>query len=290
MARLFRLTFAFDELKQGWSESWMFLDNTIALKDKLDRFMPLAILRRDLLGSGAALSHMRVSQVLDNEPDGNRTPRVSLGRDLNLQATTSNKLCQPHDSLLVSCLTSDQLHKKNVFLGGVWMRCFDELRHFVPVDDFGTRFNAWAAEVKLQGLGWQTQLVDQDLSITGYTQDVDTANVTYTLSGPLTFTGSPPRKRVVVNFPGGHEALDGPQVVGPVTGEPNKAITIKPRGTHAYRSIVGSLKTYKYSFVALGPTPTGGPAASIDPQRASRRSRGAPLYAEAGRRPVQARG
>ena len=289
MARLFRLTFAFDEPKQGWSESWFFQGSDPALKPYLDRFDNLANLRAAMLGSAGILSHIRVSQVNDNFPDGTKTPRVSLGREVLKPATSSNKLCQPHDSLLATCITGDQTKKKNVYLGGVWMRVFDELRHYTGLDSFQTRFNDWAAEVKAQGLGWLSQEVDQELDIETYSVDPATALVTYTLSAPLNFAGAK-TKRVTVNFPGGHEALDGVQVVGPVLTDPNKVITIKPRGSHAFRNIVGSLKTYKYVFVALGPTVPGQAAASIDPQRASRRSRGAPLYAEAGRRPAQTRG
>lgn len=289
MARLFRLSFFFDEPKQGWSENWFFQDANLTLRDFLDRFNNLATLRAALLGNGAKLSHMRVSQVNDNFPGGVKTPRVSLGRDLNLDATTTNKLCAPHDSLLVQCITGDQTKKKPVYLGGVWMRVFDELRHYQPVNDFQTRFDNWANEVKAQGLGWLAQSIDQNLDITNWVSDPVTGKTTYTTSAPVNFAAGENKKRVLVSIPAGHDSLDGIQLVGPIPGPAVGCITIQPRPTHAYDGRIGKLKTFSYSFIPLGPTPAQGPAASIDPQRGARRNRGRPSYAEVGRRSATVR-
>lgn len=285
MPFIMRLTIAMDEPKQGWSENWYFQRDTVVLKDLLDEFDPLARLRAKLLGANAGVTHMRVSVVTD-VATGNHIQRVSLGRELNYFADSTNKLCQPHDSLLVQCVTADQRLHKPLYLGGTWMRNFDELRHYNPVDDYATRFNNWAMEVKARGLGWLTQAVAENRQILGYTTDAVTGRTTYNLDGPITMQGDPPRRRVTVNFPGGHEALDGVQIVGPVTGEANKVITVKPRPSHAFDGRIGIMRSYTYALAVLGPTQGNQPAATIDPQRGARRNRGKALYAEAGRRPA----
>lgn len=283
MPKLYRLTFGFDEPKQGWSESWYFQRDGANLIDLIDEFDQLAILRATLLGDTAAVTHIRVSQVLD-VATGERTPRVSQGRDLLKRSSTTNKLASPHDSLLVRCITADQMHRKDVYLGGPWTKCFDELRHFVSIDDFQTRFNAWAAEIKLRGLGWLASAVDEKAVVDTYTFDPLTGRTTLTLDGPITFTGDPPHRQVRVDFPGGHETLDGVYLVGPTAGGGLNAITIKPRPTHAFDGRKGSLKTYTLNLVTLGPIAQGQPVSRIDIQRQARRARGKALYAEAGRR------
>lgn len=284
----FRLSLFFDEPKQGWSENYYYTRNDLTLKDQLDEFDQLTFLRAALLGEGASLTHIRCSAIKDLDT-GEKVTRVFQGRDINRPATTTNKLCSPHDSLLVKCISADQRKRKDIFLGGVWMRLFDQLRHYQSVDDFQTRFMAWAAEVKARGLGWLTQAADNNVQITNYTFDPVTGRTTYVLSGPITFAPGTDSRRVTVNFPGGHEALDGVQLVSPIVGEPNSVITTKPRPTHPFDGRLGRMKSYTYSFIALGPTPSNGPNASIDPQRQARRNRGKSSYAEAGRRAAQTR-
>lgn len=289
MAKIFRITWSFDEPKQGWSESWYFQRDAALLKDLLDEFEQLGDLRAKLLGKNAALTHVRVSQVVDTVT-GVRTPRVSLPRDTNKQSGSSQKLCAPHDSLLVQCVTGDQVHRKPAYLGGVWMTCFDELRHYNPPEAFLTNFNNWAAEVKARGLGWLAQKKDVFADINGYTVDPDSGLCTYVLSEPITFAGDPKRRRVLVDFPGGHEILDGVQIVGPVTGLANNAITVKPRRAKPFAGVKGSMKTYTFDLVTLGPIATGQAPSLVEGQRMARRNRGKALYAEVGRRSAIPRG
>lgn len=288
MAFRFRLSIFMDEPKQGWSENWYYERANLNLKDQLDEFEQLLTLRAALLGFSASVTHIRCSAIKDLDT-GAKITRVFQGRDVIKPATTTNKLCSPHDSLLVRCISADQRLRKDVYLGGVWARIFTELRKYESVDDFATRLAAWATEVKARGLGWLTQTLQDDLVINSYTSDPVTGKTTYDLDGPVTFLPKQVSRRVSVTFPGGNDALDGVQLVGPVTDEPNKAITVKPRPAHAFDGRKGRLKSYTYSFIALGPTPTGGPASSIDAQRQARRNRGKASYAEAGRRAATVR-
>lgn len=288
MSKLFRITWAFDEPKQGWSESWFFQRDAGILRDLLDEFEQLGDFRAAMLGKSAQLSHVRISQVMDTVT-GIKTPRLSLPRDTIKTGSSTQLLCSPHDSLLAQCVTADQLHKKPCYLGGVWMKCFDELRHFNPPSGFITLFNTWAGEVKARGLGWLAQKKDVFATITDYSTDAVTGRTTYTLDAPITFEGDPKRRRCLVDFPGGHEVLDGVQLVAPVAGFPNKAITVKPRPAAAFAGVEGSLKTYTFDFVALGPIATGQPQSLIEPMRMARRNRGKALYAEVGRQPARKR-
>lgn len=288
MARLFRISYFFDEPKQGWSENWYFTRDELSLRAYLDEFNLSAQLRAKLLGRTAKLSHLRISQVQDNIP-GVRTPRLSLGRDLNLDGNSQYNLAAPHDSLLINCVTGDGNVKKPVYLGGPWLSCFDELRHYQPVGNYATLLNDWAAEMKARGVGWLRQVLDNNLQITGYTFDPVTGRTTLNLTGPVTFAANVESRRATINFPGGHEALDGVLLVSPVAGQPNQVITTKPRPTHAFDGRIGKLKTYNYIFAALGPTPPGGQPSSFDAQRMARRNRGKSSYAELGRRAATVR-
>lgn len=283
MAKICRLTLAFSEPSQGWSENWYFQRDDPRLIDLLDEFENLKMLRAKLLGTDASLIATRVSIVQDTVT-GVRTPRLSLPRSADIKGDPDNALCAPHDSLLVRCITGDQMHKKVVYLGGVWIDIFDRLRHYSSVNGFQTLLDNWAAEVKARGLGWLSQTRDQSVDVTEWSTNVDTGRTVLTLSGPITFSGEPPVRRVSVTYPGGHEALEGVYLVGPNGAVPNSVLTTKPRPSHAFDGRIGSLKTYKYDLVTLGPVIQGAPASHIEGQRMARRNRGKALYSEVGRR------
>lgn len=288
MATQYRLTMFMQEPRQGWSESWYLERDTTNLIDIWEDLKTVVVARAKLLGNEATCYHHRVSKVL--LPSGKSpAPRLTFGDDFESTPSTSSPLVPTDVSLMVRCTTTDQAHTKISYLGGCAKAALGKQNLFTPTPAWQTLFDAWAAAVKNARLGWLSQEVSQSLDVTAYTFNAATGRTTLTLSEALTFAAGQKTKRVTVNMPPGHEALDGVYLVSPVAADPLQVVTSKPRPTQPAAGLEGNLKAYNYVFRFVEPAIGQGASSRVQGSRFVKRSRGKVSYASVGRKPAVVR-
>ena len=288
MATMFRLTMFMEEPRQGWSESWYFERENTNVQDHWREMRTVVTARSKLLGQDATCYHHRISKVLLPQ-NKSPVPRLTFGNDFDADPGTSSPLVPTEISLMARCTTADQLHSKIVYLGGCAKAALGKQNRFTPTAAWMDLFSAWSTAIRNARLGWLSQDIDQDLTVVSYVFDPVTGRTTMTLNNPLTFAVGQKTKRVTVNMPPGHEALDGVYLVGPVTGQPNQVKTAKPRPSQEGAGLEGSLKSYGYSFHFVEPSDNNAAAATVAGVRFVKRARGKVSYASVGRRPAVVR-
>lgn len=181
--------------------------------------------------------------------------------------------------------TADFGHRKLTYMCGGWEATNPEQNAFVPTDTWTTKFNSYVAKLKLAKAGWMSNLSPEATVITGYTFDAIKGKTTYTLADPI-FAGPFPMKpvKVAVDFPLYRSALDGVQLVTPLTA--TTARTTKPRPAMPFQE-EGKMRLFVYSFINLATSAADNPSGSVTITKVTRRQRGRPLLESPGRAAVR---
>lgn len=284
-----RVTFSFNGQAQGWSESFYVsspdgnLTTVAALVD------PLAQKRAKLLASGYVLQVVRVSNVID--ASGNKILRQGTLAEPNYPGVGAWQPATPNLALLCEWSNANDTRLKKQYMRGIPAGLGDTGK----VPDFTTpgapawssNWNAWTSAMVNYPAGWLATAVTSQATITAYTLDDVTGQVTFTLAAPG-FTGwTGPygyEARVRVKLPG-KNPLDGTITVIPTSA--TSAFTPKAHPAAPLPTgQVGIMSLFAPNLVTLGPLTTGGPTGSIDPQRIISHKTGRPTYASRGRRPA----
>lgn len=284
---LFKYTLILEGLGHGISESLYFQSNDESIDNAFKFVASYPGKRIKLIGAGCYIKGARMALVEDNA--GNDVERISAVDKTNYFSDVTYPPAESNVSLQVLWTTSDQKHKKIMFLGFPFRNVFVGGDSYVPgaaaAGPWASFFNSWVQICTSLGLGWNTQTIDQEEDITAYTFDPATGLTTFTLKAPgLTWPAGVTSQRVTVEFPGGKKSLDGTYDVSPI--DATHCISVKPRPTSPF-TVKGKMRIYTSSFLTVQTLNPLGLPGTIKGQNPVTRKRGRPLLVSRGRLPVR---
>lgn len=273
----------------GFRETWWCNADTDDILSIFARFGPVRVARQQLLGMNYAIVEERV--VLKETDTGVPVTHVGLSNEVYLPGAATKKAVESGVSLLCEATTSDRKYHKKSYLGGPWHEIFPGDNVYDPNpagSSWQTRFNSFVAALIQAKAGWRHQVpTDPKAIITGYTFSAVTGNTTYTLDATTPWEGVLNKPvRVAVDFPTGHSALDGVQLV--VFTSPTSATTAKPRPARPF-SLQGVMTFYTYTVLDIGTLNVLQQPGTFVGQRPVERKRGRPIFSKPGRLPARIR-
>lgn len=284
---LYRVTWYWEALGQGGSETMMLRrqdSNTGSVLDGITQFL---LKRAQLLGNQGTLRACRCAKYTDTA--GARVRNISELRYFSFQGTqtTGN---QPNlgenlaQSLQLMCYEPVSQRKKIIYLGYPWEAVLPGNQIYAPVGAWGNFFSSWLTDLVQGGWGWIRKERSIPYAITGYTEDANTGRVTITTAGAITWPNSDRPVEVHISF-AGKNPLDGRQLVQPVSS--NSCTTVAPIGVRNFSLTTGGfLRLYDPFFASLNPgfpaTTNLGRVGVVQPVR---RARGKPTPSTRGRSP-----
>lgn len=290
MPAIFRYTIFMNGSNHGASESWYFTQdsddvNTAVIKIQTALLQPK---RAALLNKDWHVEAFRVARV-QNAAGLKNVRRAKLVEQF-LPGNQSQVSSEANVSLLVECQTADLEHTKRFYLVAPY-------RSVIPFDDsydpagggaWTTNWNAYVAALINAGMGWISQVPSDPFPVTAYTFSAITGLTTFTVGGnPFAGNQDGDIVRVRMNFPPGHESLDGTYLVqvGPGAGT---CTSVKPRPTKPF-TLAGKMVTFTPTVVTLNTPFNQQNTGTIEIERAVTRQRGRPTLASRGRAPVVVR-
>jgi hypothetical protein len=235
---LFKLTYYMRESGFTWGESWYFQQASDSLAGAAFTVRNVPLKRAALCGEGCDVVAQRVALITNNA--GIHQTRKVKPTDKFYPGTAGKPTVPVRTSLLVRFTTEDEGHSKNMYLGGAWKEVNDhDDVYLVPnTSTWTTAFQGWVQALIDAGCGWLVRESLPKQTITGYDIDPDTMLCTYTLKLPGVGADLIDKQlRVVVDFPQGHSALDGEQIVDVIssttltTAQPRPAVPFVKNGT-----------------------------------------------------------
>lgn len=266
-ANLLKMTWFFEFLGQGASESYYYVNSNLNIQQNLEAQQGLALKRAKLLAAEGTLIGMRIAEYTDGA--GVRVRRKSLIQKLRLTGTQTSggSALIGEDSpmsLQVTMVHSATGRKKLCYMSYPWAGVVPGNNTFVP--SFGgwqAFFEQWANAMIAGGMGWVGQTPIGPFPISNYTVDALTGRVTLTVgAGPI---GAPVPAApgwingavtpVTIDWPGKRLPLEGR--VNIIPGGPATAITVDPYGLRAYDGVPGKLFLEEPGFFTLNTEPAG---------------------------------
>lgn len=261
-------TLFFEQEGYGWTESLYKLGTDSDLRTYLPGLYTLATKRAKLSGTQTAIRHTRVSTVGVFRDVG--------GENVNLVGDGSHESDTPATALLIFMNDVTSLKHKFLFMRGIWDSVVKIGGLYQPTTAYIANFNAWAAEVRAGGWGWNGAATKIEQLVTNVVQNVD-KTVTVTLGAELFPVPRPDFATVRISGVQGAVQLNGSQVVRVNDG--THFTTKFPIAMFPWT--VGGKVTYTVKgFVA---------AFGVGVERITERKPGRPSYKSVGRRRARAR-
>jgi hypothetical protein len=283
MPFLIKTTFAFAGAQQGWSETfyWQSPDGNLSVAENL--VTPLMQKRARLLSNGYEISVVRNGVVQD--AGGGRVLRQTDLFEPHQPGVVAWLPATPNLCLLCVEQTFDNRKSKKLYMRGIPAGLGDSGKlPDLGFASWGTSFQSWRQAMIDFPTGWLTSAPTASAIVTTYSVDVDTGQVTFTLTAPGFVTWPVPfgvQTAVYCKFPG-KSPLDGKLIVVPTTATSCFTAAAHPAAPLPIGQ-VGTMQLRASSFVSLAPGVPQGPQGVIHPQRIISHKTGRPTYASRGR-------
>lgn len=279
---LMKHTFIFQLARHGFTESWYRNAQAADPNPELAIARQYADARAPLLGAGAQMIAIRISNF-DNKKQKALT--VLENRFGNVQIGQNGQFLHPaaasNVALNMMATSANFEQEKVIQLRGIWDDFETQGGGFNPGDPiYIPLIQAWGAKVVQLGYGWRGSTSVFKIPFSGYTEAANHI-VTFTFAEDF-FTQAQVDARanlpVRISDCASSPNLNGPLVVFPV--DKRTAQTIRPIATNPF-VVGGKMQRNVVSFQA---------ASGLRIQRIGNRQAGAPLLQSRGRGPVRVRG
>lgn len=281
MAGIYRCTTAFSGSKEGWTESFCFSLSTDQVGDAANQLLVLHQLRAQMLGREYVIDGYRVSKIRDNV--GAVVRRVPF---LVQQEFAPSDLLKKNEGdfdaiCLIARGTNDQGDKSSQhFLGAPPdSACINGGKYDPTGNGIGGKFNSWRSELLAKRGGWMHQPPTSDVTVDGYTQNVNqTVTLTFqagTFVGPFPGAVTKIRCRGINNG----SQLNRQLLVVPLTATTARTveqIAVQPFVSEGFAKVYGTIAT----FVQF---------AGLEVGKIGAHKRGRPLFTTPGRARKQIR-
>lgn len=273
---LVHITFDFEMLGYGWSESWYQENNLPTLKQIfVNSVEGMAVKRARMLGGPASLIAASVSFAT--------VKGDSFLRYLYAPGAATVPADNPHATIYTICRADQDRKRKAVFIRGQGDECT------IDGGKFNTGFGAWVGvaqdyfnSIVQNGWGWVSAVSAAEGAVTQYNVDAITGDVLITTS-PGFFpdpTGLPPQyHKVRIRMPG-KSKLDGVQIVQATST--NECVLAKPLALFPFTK-AGTITRYDNNGAFY-------PAENYDFQKSGVRRCGRPKLHTPGHRSALPRG
>ncbi len=269
----------------GSSETWYFETAGETFQEAYTQIDPLKGKRQGLLAKGYEVKGDRLAMWKNNA--GERVKNKSQPRQFFLAGAEGKASAETGVSLYVLCVNAEGNRKKPVYLWGVWDEVFPEQNIYNPTALFKTNFNSWVASLISCKCGWLANTPGPPIEISSFAVNPTTFKTTYTTAANI-FEPAEFMKplKVTVDYPLAKSALDGPQVVIPLSARVGR--TAKPRPA-VEEDNPGIMRKYSYSLVTLNTSFGQQASGTVVGIGATTHKRGRPLLVSVGRAPVRKR-